>query len=203
MIIVISIISVLLALLYGALERAQKFSRRTITYTELKNIETALKQYHAHYHTWPTNDLANVQIISGDDQGFILDERTSNLLKGFLPPGVSEEQNKSFNPELIPFLELSRYSTVTYAPVNPFKPNNANNPGTTRAYKLLFDTNGDRQITIGADTDAPGTTQPTNIIADIAVWTVIPGTRQTDSSGSPQNVSDVIFGSWQSFGASH
>ena len=48
MIIVISIISVLLALLYGSLERARKFSRRALTFTEVKNIEAAMKQYYAH-----------------------------------------------------------------------------------------------------------------------------------------------------------
>jgi prepilin-type N-terminal cleavage/methylation domain-containing protein len=202
MIIVISIISALLALLYGALERAQKFSRRTITYSELKTIETALKQYKAHYHAWPTNELADVQLFSGNDRGFVIDERTARLLQGNRADGVTDSQLAGFNPEMIPFLELSRYSPATRAPVNPFKPSNPANPGTTRAYKVLFDTDGDRQIVIpaGADPDAPSFSG-TNIIADMAVWTVIPGTRQVDSSGQPQNVGDVIFGSWQSFGA--
>jgi len=82
MIIVIAIISSLLALLYGALERAQKFSRRTITYTELKNIESAFKQYHAHYHAWPDDTRAAIQFESGDDRGFIIDERIAALLQG-------------------------------------------------------------------------------------------------------------------------
>ena len=201
MIIVIAIISTLLGLLYGALERAQKFSRRTITYSELKTIETAFKQYKAHYHTWPTNIVADVRLNSEDgrDQGFVIDERTARLLQGHQPADVGAQDIEHFNREMIPFLELSRYSPVTHAPANPFKPNNSANPGVTRAYKVLFDTNGDRQIAIPPDTDATGSPNGTNIIADVAVWTVIPGSRQVDDRGQPRNDGDVIFGSWDSF----
>ncbi|MDD4441941.1 MAG: prepilin-type N-terminal cleavage/methylation domain-containing protein [Kiritimatiellae bacterium] len=196
MIIVIAIISALLALLYGALERAQKFSRRTITYTELKNIESAFKQYHAHYHAWPSNSLAVVQFESGDDRGFIIDERIAALLQGNQIAGVSAPDIEAFNPEMIPFIEFSRYSPVTRAPANPFKPNNPGAPDTTRAYKVLFDTNGDRQIRI-EDSEAPGFN--TNIIANVAVWTIISGTRKNDAAGNPEPLKDEIFGTWDSF----
>ena len=198
MIIVISIISVLLGLLYGALERAQKFSRRTITYTELKNIEAAFKQYHAHYHTWPSNAVASVQITSGEDQGFVLDDTIAKLLQGLRDNSDSQEAIQ-FNPEAIPFIEFSRFSPVMHHPVNPFKSNNNTPTDTTRSYKVLFDSNGDRRIDIPLDSDAPGTPTNTPVIASIAVWTVIPATRQTDSSGQAENVGDVIFGSWDSF----
>ena len=199
MIVVIAIISSLLALLYGALERAQKFSRRVITYTELKNIESAFKQYHAHYHTWPTNTLAASKIESGEDRGFIIDERIAALLQGNQPPGVSADDIEAFNPEMIPFIEFARYSPSTRAPVNPFKSNRPNAADTTRAYKVLFDTNGDRQIEIPGN-DPDGAVLPrTNIIANVAVWTLIPGTRTSDSSGNPEKQEDVLFGSWDSF----
>ena len=199
MIIVITIISALLGLLYSALDRAQKFSRRTIAYSELKTIEAAFKQYKAHYHTWPTNTIAEAGFSSGEDQGFIIDERTARLLQGNQMTGVTEQDVANFNPDMIPFLELSRITGNDRAPANPFKPGNPANPGTTRAYKVLFDTNGDRQITIPPDTDAPGTQNITNIIADVAVWTVIPAPRLVDDSGRPENVGDVILGSWDSF----
>lgn len=196
MIIVIAIISALLGLLYGALERAQKFSRRVITYTELKNIESAFKQYHAHYHTWPTNTLAASKIESGEDRGFIIDEDIAALLQGNQIPGVSADDIAAFNPEMIPFIEFARYSPSTRAPVNPFKSNRPNAADTTRAYKVLFDTNGDRQIRI-EDDEAPGFT--TDIIANVAVWTLVPGTRKTDSSGNPERLEEEVFGSWDSF----
>jgi len=196
MIIVIGIISSLLALLYGALERSQKFSRRVITYTELKNIESAFKQYHAHYHTWPTNTLATVQFESGEDRGFVIDERIAALLQGNQPSDVSANDIAAFNPEMIPFIEFARYSPASRAPVNPFKSNKPNQTDTTRAYKVLFDIDGDRQIRV-QDDEAPGFT--TNIIANVAVWTLIPGTRRTDSSGTPEPLEEEVFGSWSSF----
>ena len=198
MLIVISIISVLLGLLYGALERAQKFSRRTIAFTELKSIESAFKQYHAHYHTWPTNSVASVQIRSGEDEGFVIDENIAKYLQGVRPNNASEDAIR-FNPEAIPFIEFSRFSAITRHPVNPFKSNYTTPNDISRSYKVLFDTNGDRQIRIETDSAAQGTTAATNIIASVAVWTVIPGTRQSSDSGQTENLGDVIFGSWDSF----
>ena len=191
MIIVIAIISALLGLLYGPLERAQKFSRRTITYSELKTIEAAFKQYKAHYHAWPEGLVSSPPLQdSNGDKGFIIDERIAYLLQGV----VTQTEADQFNPEMIPFLELSRRSPTTRAPVNPFKP--VKNTQTERVYKVLFDTNGDRQITI---TDADTGYSTNGIIADVAVWTVIPAIRQVDESGSPRNAGDVVFGSWDSF----
>jgi len=199
MLIVISIISVLLGLLYGSLERARKFSRRTIAYTELKSIESAFKQYHAHYHAWPTNSVATTKISSGKDAGFIIDERIAMLLQGNRPAKLSNTEIDQFNPEMIPFIEFSRYSSGH--PVNPFKSEKNTEPDTSRSYKVLFDTDGDRQIQIpGNDSDI--TSSPaTNIIASVAVWTIIPATRTSNkSSGQTETAGDVIFGSWDSFG---
>ncbi len=199
MLIVISIISVLLGLLYGALERAQKFSRRTITFSELKGIEAAFKQYHAHYHTWPSNGLVNAasQLTSGEDQGFLIDASIARALQG------SRETSSDvwkLNTEAVPFIEFSRFSPLSGNPVNPFKPKRNVATDTTRSYKVLFDTNGDRQIEIpGSDSDA--TASPTtNIVGSVAVWTIIPSTRTSDnSSGTADEVEEVRFGSWDSF----
>lgn len=196
MIIVISIISVLLGLLYGALERAKKFSRRTITFSELKSVESAFKQYYAHYHAWPSNSVATAKINSGEDQGFVIDKDVAKALQGYF----EAETYRALNPEAIPFIEFSRYSPGTGAPVNPFKSEKSTQQDTSRAYKVLFDTDGDRQILVpGNDPDAAGSTDATNIIASVAVWTFIPATRKTDASGQPQQVGDVLFGSWESF----
>ncbi|MDX9868516.1 MAG: prepilin-type N-terminal cleavage/methylation domain-containing protein [Kiritimatiellia bacterium] len=195
MIIVIAIISSLLALLYGALERAQKFSRRTITYTELKNIESAFKQYHAHYHAWPTNSLDASQIESGEDRGFVINREIARALQGVF----DNDTYRDLNPEAIPFIEFSRFSPASGYPANPFKATGNSAADTTRAYKVLFDTNGDRQIEIpGSDPDASALPR-TNIIASVAVWTLIPGTRTSDSSGNTEKQQDVLFGSWDSF----
>ena len=206
MIIVVAIISVLLGMLYGALERAQKFSRRTTAYSELKTIETAFKQYKAHYHAWPSSLPSGVTPIpSADnsiDYGFAIDAKIADLLQGIhanrdtgiIIPSADIE---AFNSEMIPFLELSRKSPISHAPVNPFKPTDPKAPA-PRAYKVFFDMNGDRQIAIPTDGHAPGF-RGTNIIADVAVWTVIPGSRQVDNNGNPQPAEEMVFGSWDSF----
>ncbi len=206
MLIVISIISILLGMLYGALERAKKFSRRVITFTELKSIESAFKQYHAHYHAWPTNLCAEAShrfesaSTGGTDLGFIIDHRAAVILQGAQssPRGltITSDDAQNCNPDMIPFLELSRISNASGAPVNPFKSSLDAATDTSRSYKVLFDTDGDRQLQI-EDTELPGFRA--NIIASVAVWTIIPATRKTDSSGQPLNVGDVIFGSWESF----
>ena len=198
MLIVISIISVLLGLLYGALERAQKFTRRTITYTELKSVESAFKQYYAHYHTWPSNTVAEAKLVSGQDTGFVINEDVAKLLQGYLGTSPSAEQ-LAFNPEAIPFIEFSRYSPLTRAPVNPFKSNNPNAAmDTTRSYKVMFDNDGDHQIMV-TDPEVQPAWSSTNIVASVAVWTIIPATRKSDSSGQPEKVEEVPFGSWDSF----
>lgn len=198
MLIVISVISVLLGLLYGALERAQKFSRRTITYTELKSIESAFKQYQAHYHAWPSNGVvdATARLTSGEDEGFIISESIAKTLQGMRDTSTDVWK---LNPEAIPFIEFSRYSPYTHAPVNPFKSNYNSATDTTRSYKILFDTNGDRQIEVpGSDTDV-SISGTTNVIGSIAVWTIIPATRQASSSGVAQEAGEVRLGSWDSF----
>lgn len=203
MIIVISIISVLLGLLYGALERAQKFSRRTITYSEIKTIEAAFKQYYAHYHSWPSNQIASTRLVSDEDHGFIIDERISKLLQGH---ATSLAEDIEFNPEMIPFLELARYAPQSYVPVNPFKSNVKGPADTTRAYRVLFDTNGDRQITLppSGDPNQNLIDMPsTNIIADVVVWTLIPSSRRVDATGRPiaTTQTETVIGSWHSFSA--
>ncbi len=201
MLVVISIISVLLGLLYGALERAQKFSRRSITYTEIKNIETALQQYHAHYYQWPSNDVARLPLSSGADSGFIIDREMARVLQGVRTDNAPVMDR--MNPASIPFLEFARFSRVSRNPVNPFKSLNDTAADTSRSYKVLFDMNGDRQILVpGNDPDAAaaGVAQ-TNIIASVVVWTMIPATRTTDASGNQQTMTDVMLGSWDSFSA--
>lgn len=200
MLVVIAIISTLLALLYGALDRSRKFSKRVIVFTEMKNLEAAFRQYYSHYHRWPTNELATTKIsvsgtsgVTGDDTGFAINEVIGKLLRG-----VNESQaeaNWRFNPEMIPFIEFARLRNGI--PVNAFS---AREPSETlRAYKVLFDTNGDHQLTVSKDPDMPNFS--TNIIADIAIWTIIPGTRKGTSNEEDQNdtVLDEVVGTWDDF----
>jgi type II secretory pathway pseudopilin PulG len=197
MIIVISIISVLLGLLYGSLERARKFSRRAITFTEVKNIEAALKQYYAHYHDWPADtiiDAISQPITSGGDGGFIIDKAASQMLQGTLTD-TSPQGLLNSNPDRIPFIEFARLNNLG-APINPFR----STTGTpeTRQYKVLFDLDGDNEITV-TDTGIPNF--GTNVFKSVVVWTLIPGSPDSGRNDGTDTSSDEVLGSWDTFDA--
>ena len=126
MLIVISIISVLLGLLYGSLERARKFSRRVVAYTEVKNIEAALKQYYSHYHDWPSSDtflgsVAQPISTADGDRGFMIDANVAKMLQGTISDKDSISTGiKDANPDRIPFIEFARMNSQG-VPVNPFR----------------------------------------------------------------------------------
>jgi len=204
MLVVIGILSVLLALLYGTLERTRKFSRYTITYSELKQIEAAFEQYYAYYSTWPTNGIPQLFPSedangNGMDWGFIITKDIADALRGVASKAFADEYNP--NPDRIPFMEFPRINSDG-DPVNPFRTvrtdQQANDP---RCYVVLFDTSGDRQITVPTDPLAPSSTS-TTVVANVAVWTVIPGIRSTQGDAgtqAPRLAEDMRLGSWDKF----
>jgi len=197
MLVVIGIISVLLGLLYSALERTRKFSRYTITYNEIKQIQAAFEQYYAHYQAWPTNEVITTRFQSedGEDWGFIIDRDISDTLQG-LPK--NQALFEAVNPDGLPFIEFTRYDKrAPYDPVNPFK---ANKEDDQRRYAVLFDTSGNRQIAVPADSNLPDATS-TTVVANVAVWTIIPGAHRpvTGDGEAPKPASDFRLGSWEPF----
>ena len=213
MLVVIGIISVLLGLLYGPLERARKASRYTITYSELKQIQAAFEQYYSYYHTWPTNTSAAVKVFcsedgGGQDIGFIIDRKIADALQGArlkTPPNRNNEDVfNSMNPDGIPFIEFSRFTDDKERndPVNPFrteKTDAMSRREDPRCYVVVFDTTGNRQINVPEDSLASGAPS-TNIVANVAVWTLVPGFRRTTGTQSaPESAPEIRLGSWDSF----
>ena len=193
MLIVLGILAILLGLLYGAFERARKTSRYAITFSELKQLQAAFEQYYAYYHTWPTNGIPNLlQSNDSQDWGFVITEEIAYALQG-----VVRNNNAVFegiNPDGIPFIEFPRFNRDGH-PVNPFK---ASTPeDTSRLFRVLFDTSGNRQIFVPAEVLAPGS-EETNIVANVAVWTVIPGFRTATGGvgATPQPATDMRLGTW-------
>ena len=199
MLIVISIISVLLGLLYGSLERARKFSRRVVAYTEVKNIEAALKQYYAHYHQWPPTDVsATAQFTSQEDYGFKIDADVATMLQGTITDNDTPKV-KDANPDRIPFVEFARFTKNANGdavPVNPFRVTAGATE--TRQYKVLFDSNNDSGIQI-SDSAVPSF--QTNVFKTVAVWTVIPGSTVSAQNGGTPTAVDEVLGSWDTFNA--
>ncbi|MCL2104054.1 MAG: hypothetical protein FWH21_03215 [Kiritimatiellaeota bacterium] len=193
MLIVLGILAVLLGLLYGAFERARKTARYAITYSELKQLQVAFEQYYAYYHVWPTNGVPNLtQSVTGDDWGFVITEEIAYALQG-----VVRNNNAVFegiNPDGVPFIEFPRFDRDGY-PVNPFKTDKPNDE--SRYFRVLFDTSGNRQISVPAEVLALGS-EPTNVVANVVVWTVIPSFRESrgGAGSTPELAQDRRLGSW-------
>ena len=195
MLVVLGVLAMLLGLLYGAFERARKTSRYAITYWELKQIQAAFEQYYAHYNIWPTNGISNlIQSDDGEDWGFIITEEIAFALQG-----VVRNNNAVFegiNPDGIPFIEFPRFNRDGF-PVNPFKASTPEDQ--SRLYRVLFDTSGNRQIFVPGEPLAPGSLS-TNIIANVAVWTIVPSLRTSKGGvdATPDVLTDMRIGTWDS-----
>jgi prepilin-type N-terminal cleavage/methylation domain-containing protein len=200
MLVVIGIIAVLLGMLYSALERTRKFSRYTITYNELKQIQAAFEQYYSFYHTWPTNGITTpLPSEDGEDVGFIITRDIALAMQGATSPLFTDENTP--NPDKIPFMEFPRFNGDG-DPVNPFRTTRTdqqqNDP---RCYVVLFDTSGNRQIAVPPDNLSPSATS-TTIVANVAIWTVVPGFRTSTGSGEgaqAQPTGEMRLGSWDKF----
>ena len=200
MLIVISIISVLLGMLYGSLERARKFSRRVVAYTEVKNIESALKQYYSHYHDWPPASFINSvtalsQAPAGGDTGFIIDANAARMLQGTITD-TDPQVVQDANPDRIPFIEFARFvkdANGLSVPVNPFRVTTGATE--TRQYKVQFDSNNDSEIQINDNGFQ------TNVFRTVVVWTVIPGSTVSAQNNGAQTAVEEVLGSWDTFNA--
>jgi type II secretory pathway pseudopilin PulG len=179
MLIVVSIISMLLGMLYSAIRSVQRYSRESVTRGELKNIESAWKQYYAHYQCWPTGttwSVAGMTVASaptevdGDIQ-FTLDDPFRRLLEGCAITNAADGQ--VLNSEAIAFLELTRFDTDG-APINAWGSPKG------RHYNVIFDLNGDNQVSVHTNATTVAT-----IFRSVAVWTEHP------------EKDNVILGSWE------
>jgi prepilin-type N-terminal cleavage/methylation domain-containing protein len=165
MLIVVSIISMLLGMLYSAIRSVQRYSRESVTRGELKSIESAWKQYYAHYQCWPTGTwtVAGVTMTPetvADDIQYSLDAPFARMLEG---RAITNDTNgQILNSEAIAFLELTRFDT-SGAPVNAWGMPQG------RRYSVVFDLNGDNLVPVLTNA-ASRTTVP----RAVAVWTEHP-----------------------------
>ena len=89
-----------MAILYGlsltSIRAVSRHIRKASTRAELKCIETAWKQYYAHYQQWPTNGTA----VMGPTM------LTKELAEGL--QGIEEKDSETINPDNIVFMEFAR-----------------------------------------------------------------------------------------------
>ncbi len=116
---VISILSVLLGIVLGAIHSAQGMGRRAVAHAEVRSVETAFKAYLDHYGEW---SLLSLSPTEGGDAWFCLEGDLASALEGAVADDASA---RAINPDAIQFIEFSRHmrpdrASARRVPVNPW-----------------------------------------------------------------------------------
>lgn len=196
LLIVITILGILLGLLYGAIKTVTRYSRETITRSELVNIESAWKRYYDYYHVWPTNRVEALEpatdthyqqryvrpVAESGDVQYEIGPNFARMLAGVAitntPEGIPiNPDGTPINTDAIPFLEMTRFDSFG-APVSAW--------GAVRGqrYFVKLDASGDNMLTVPTNV-SQSVVMTTNVFRRVAAWTVHP-----DKPGT-------VIGSWQ------
>ena len=179
LLIVVMIIAILFSILLTVIRTVERHTLQTVTQAEIKTIETAWKQYFAHYQMWPmaTNNLP----ASLPDN--LLGEELAKILRGHTDADPQ-------NPDRVIFMEFTRFADIddaggkTEIPVNAWGESGRYKPADC-AYYVMFDEDGDNEMLVDPGHDH----STTNIFRSIAVWSFNPAIR--DDSDKPK-----LMGSW-------
>jgi prepilin-type N-terminal cleavage/methylation domain-containing protein len=167
---VVMIIAVLFSIILSAIRTVERHTLQTVTQAEIKTIETAWKQYFAHYQMWPTNSMPDN----------LLGEDLAKVLRG-------DVDARDQNPDQAIFMEFTRFADHEgkQIPVNAWGESGRHKPEDC-AYYVMFDDDGDNVLEV-----TPGTGYTvTNLFRSVAVWSFNPAQTETDSA-KPK-----LLGSW-------
>ena len=144
-----------LVILYGlsltSIRAVSRHIHRTATYAELKSIETAWKQYYAHYQQWPTNSDGSIYAPT------CIDNELAKVLQG-----TEDAGSEPLNPDKIIFMEFARL-TKNNTPLNVWgtsnrfyddkkiKDDNQTDKNSPCFYYVAFDTDEDHFIELPAN----------------------------------------------------
>jgi len=135
--VVIAIIAILAGLLLPALNTALKKGYETQAKTEVKAIETALKQFYAEYGRYPldnaTSDKTYGQFSGSASIGSRSNADIINVLRAI---DIAPNANHTINPRRISFLEVNEKSLVDGAYTDPW----------SREYIIMLDTSFDGNL---------------------------------------------------------
>lgn len=97
LLLVILVLTILYGMSLTAIRAVARHTHKTATRAELKSIETAWKQYYAHYQRWPTNGTAGVL------EPMPIAKELADALQG-----LEEDGPGVINPDKIVFMEFAR-----------------------------------------------------------------------------------------------
>ena len=145
---VIAIVAVLAGLLMSAITAARRQTRKAVARSEIKNLETAWRQYYAEYQTWPT--------FAAESSAVAITGTAARVLHG--------ENLDGNNRKLLTFMEFGAINVVTN-PVNPWGDPDA--PSPSDYYYVKFDTDYDNVIAKGTAGEPPDDA----VRRPVIVWT--------------------------------
>jgi len=152
--VVVGILTLLISIILAAISASKQHARKVIAAIEVKNIESAWRQYYAEYRKWPSFASEFIPIPITGNVAFILQ-------------GLNDSSDN--NPRRIPFFIFRKINAYSN-PVNPWGTKTSNS--TNFFYYVMFDTDGDNSIVTPAGT---------NVQRPVIVWTYNADYRATEA----------------------
>ena len=183
---VMMVMTILYCIALSAIRAVDRTARKTAARAELKSIETAFKQYYAHYQTWP-------DVLADDTED--RDDAPINASLAMVLDGTydgSRGRENGGNPDKMIFIEFSRM-TNDGIPLNPW--GSSGRYETEKCnYHVAVDADGDNSVQFapeGYENTAAVELLPSNrrYRGSVIVWTFNPELKDSNA--------DYLIGSWQ------
>lgn len=183
---VMMVMTILYCIALSAIRAVDRTARKTAARAELKSIETAFKQYYAHYQTWP-DVLAD---DTADRADALIDASLAKVLDGTGENTRGRENGG--NPDKMIFIEFSRM-TDDGIPLNPWGASGRYEKDQCR-YHVAVDADGDNSVQFVSD--GYGNANAVKLLpstrrfrGSVIVWTFNPELTKDNE--------DYLIGSWQ------
>ena len=183
---VMMVMTILYCIALSAIRAVDRTARKTAARAELKSIETAFKQYYAHYQTWP-DVLAD---DTADRADALIDASLAKVLDGTSENTRGRENGG--NPDKMIFIEFSRM-TDDGIPLNPWGASGRYEKDQCR-YHVAVDADGDNSVQFVSD--GYGNANAVKLLpstrrfrGSVIVWTFNPELTKDNE--------DYLIGSWQ------
>ena len=212
---VMMLIAVLLGMILSAIRAIHRHALRTVALGEVKGIESAWKQYYAHYQDWP--DLADTPAEDGlsEDTTYLINHRIALVMHGDENYGNVADDDK-VNPDDIPLMEFIHFDKKNGENNNPINPWGLTVVDVNRCYYVRFDHDGDGRISLPRPDSEPSSRTDENwrpesytdegnggdeshfVRAGVIVWTYNPEIHVGDKDGNDEKRDEErIIGSWK------
>ncbi len=187
---VMMVVTILYCISLSAIRAVDRAARKTAARAELKSIESAIKQYYAHYLSWPPcSETAEGSEYEAEDFSAPVGRFLANVLGG----ATGRVGAAAYaNPDGLVFMEFSRQAKND-EPLNPWGASGRYDRGKC-LYHFAMDTDGDNSVAFPSNNmDNCNAVQRLpagrRYRGSVIVWTFNPELK-TDND-------DYLIGSWQ------